>query len=473
MGKTLAVFTCFLSACIFVDGCSRATPIPTPPQPAPGVLAIDAADNPTPQRSAKSYRIGKSTIPAGDFEALKRAITAARKDMPQQDPNRPRLIVQANANVDAKAIAPVVLTAIRAGFEPVDLDGNLPVPVPRMEIPDQPPHDPICVRVLTSPVGTVSYEMTAVGAIDSERKLSELLKQFNDFVTREGSRPGTPIIVEPRGQTKDDYTLTAYSQAIRAGFIRFVSPPGPTTLYWSPPSNPPTRMKLRDVPTAYPPPSRPRPLESKLFDVPIACPPPSTPGPPKSKLFDVSTEAHHIVYICDRSGSLAPVFQEVQHELVKSIAHLRTDQDFAILMMAHDRPLELHSDGLLSGEMQNKLKAVKFLKQVTPTGTTTLLPSLKRAFGLLGTADKTKPGKVIFILTDGDFAGIAGSYTAEDGRKLAGNDAVIHYLRDHNADKAVQVNTILLYNKEDDAVKVHKQIAAENGGQFRLVTEDE
>ena len=431
MGKTLAVLTCFLSACIFVNGCSRATP--TPPQPAPGVLVIDAADNPTSGQKARSYRIGNSTIPGGDFEALKRAIIAARKGMPQQDPNQPRLIIKADARVAAKAIAPVVLTAIRCGFEPVDLDGNLPALVPWTQVTDQPPPDPILVRVLTSFDGTISYELTGVGpAIVSERELRELLK-----VKREKSTPDTPILIEPMGQTKDEFTLTAYTQAVHAGFVRFIPWPGPLTSpsNWHPPSNQPAKMKL--------------------FDVPI--------------------EAHHIVYISDCSGSMITSFQRVQFELTRSISRLRPDQDFTILIMAEDRSRELDPNGLRRAKMENKLKAVRFLKVITPLGTTNLLPSLTRAFEVLASADKSKPGEVIFILTDGDFAGLSGGgvYTATDGRKLCGNDAVIQYLRDHNADKAVQVNTILLYNKEDYAVKVHKQIAAENGGQFRFVSEDE
>ena len=66
-----------------------------------------------------------------------------------------------------------------------------------------------------------------------------------------------------------------------------------------------------------------------------------------------------------------------------------------------------------------------------------------------------------------------GSYTAADGQELSGNAAVIQYLRDHNKDKGVQVNTILLFNKDDRPVKFMKQIAADNAGQFRLVAEDE
>lgn len=425
MGKTIAVLTCSLAACILLASCSRATPPPPPPRP--GVLIIDAADNSSPDQSAKSYRIGNSTVPAGDFEELHRAIIAASKHMPQQDPNRPRLIIEADANVAAEAIAPVVLTAINCGFDTVDLDGNLPAPA-RMQVSDQPPPDPILVRVLTSSLGTISYELTGVGpAIDSEHELRELLKR-----KREKGSPDTPIRVKPWGQTKDEFTLTAYTQAIRAGFTRFIAT-GPYRL--------------------GPPPNQ----------------------PPKKMLPMVPTQIHHVVYLCDRSGSLAPVFQEVQLELVRSISWLQPRQDFTILMMASDSSIELDPNGLLQANMDNKLKAARFIRDLTPSGVSTVLPSLKRAFEVLAAADKSKPGKAIYLLTDGDFAGISGgsSYTAVDGRKLGGNEAVIQWLRDHNKDKGVQVNTILLFNKDEDTAKVMKQIAAENAGQFRLVSQEE
>jgi cell wall assembly regulator SMI1 len=100
------------------------------------------------------------------------------------------------------------------------------------------------------------------------------------------------------------------------------------------------------------------------------------------------------------------------------------------------------------------------------------------ASGILWTclaADPNRTGKVIYILSDGDFSGMfAGSvYAGPDGKRLTGNDAVIQFLRDHNPDKAVQVNTILLFSQDEDAIKVFKQIAAENAGQFKHVSQDD
>jgi len=144
-------------------------------------------------------------------------------------------------------------------------------------------------------------------------------------------------------------------------------------------------------------------------------------------------------------------------------------------MMGNDKSIDLDGNGLLSGDMQNKLNAVRFLKDATAGGVTTALHSLKRAFEILKATDKNKYRKAIYILTDGDFGSFStsGSYTTRNGTVLNGNEAVIQYLRDHNADKDVQVNTILLYSCDRLANKVMKQIAAENGGQFHLISEDE
>lgn len=178
---------------------------------------------------------------------------------------------------------------------------------------------------------------------------------------------------------------------------------------------------------------------------------------------------------CDRSGSLAATFEDVRFELIRSISRLHAGQDFTILMMACDRSIDLDPNGLVPANMDNKVKAVEFMRDVTATGTTTLLASLKRAFEVLGAADKNKPGKVIYILSDDDFAGLSdgSSYTTRNGTKLWGSEAVIQWLRDHNVDKGIQVNPILLFNKDKYATEVYKQIAADNTGQFRSVSEDD
>ena len=103
-----------------------------------------------------------------------------------------------------------------------------------------------------------------------------------------------------------------------------------------------------------------------------------------------------------------------------------------------------------------------------------VLPALKRAFQLLKYSDPRRPGRLIYLLSDGDFAGISGGSTYKG---LDGNEAVVQWLRDNNpkqeAKGLVHVNTFLYLNKDAEAIKVMKTIKEENGGRFKLISRDE
>jgi hypothetical protein len=195
-------------------------------------------------------------------------------------------------------------------------------------------------------------------------------------------------------------------------------------------------------------------------------------GPPVG-VFGCWDRAHHVVYVSDRSGSMVCTFDEVRAELMRSISRLKGEQDFTVLMLASTAPREGPGKGLVPATDQNKARAVKFLGRVTG-GQTTLLPALRRAFELLAAADPDRPGKCVFVLSDGDFGGItAGSvYRAKDGRKLTGNEAVIQFLRDHNAAGGIRVHMILLWSQDPTAREVYQTIASENGGRFISVALD-
>jgi len=197
------------------------------------------------------------------------------------------------------------------------------------------------------------------------------------------------------------------------------------------------------------------------------------------KFFDSTAGAHHIVYLVDRSGSMAPTFERVRIEILKSISILRPEQDFTIILFGDGNFIEGPQKKIVLAKLENKVAAVNFLRDITASGPTTVLPALKRAFQVLKFADPTKPGRVIYLLSDGDFAGIAGGsqYKAADGRVLNGNEAVIQWLRENNLkdekNGRVRVNTILYLNKDEDAKKVMDTIAKESGGRFKLITTDE
>lgn len=82
-----------------------------------------------------------------------------------------------------------------------------------------------------------------------------------------------------------------------------------------------------------------------------------------------------------------------------------------------------------------------------------------RAFEVMDRADPGRKGKQIFLLTDGAFKD---------------NEAVLAAIRKRNASKEVHINTYLYGSSEDeDIVRVMKTIAAENGGLFKIVGDDE
>jgi len=202
-------------------------------------------------------------------------------------------------------------------------------------------------------------------------------------------------------------------------------------------------------------------------------------GGPKSRFFGSGGNAYHIVYVVDRSGSMAPTFQQVQNEMLKSISQLKQAQDFSIILFADNQFIEGPQKRLVSAELVNKIAANNFLKDITASSTTTVLPALKRAFQLLKYAEASKPGRLVYLLSDGDFAGISGGseYTGADGRVLNGNEAAIQWLRDNNPKDEkkglVHVNTFLYLSKDEEARKVMETIAKENGGRFKLISADE
>ena len=200
---------------------------------------------------------------------------------------------------------------------------------------------------------------------------------------------------------------------------------------------------------------------------------------PPSKFFDSAANAHHIVYVVDRSGSMAPTFEHVRLEILKSISRLQPEHDFTIILFADNQFIEGPQKRLVSANPENKRAADNFLKDITASGSTTVLPALKRAFEVLKYADASKAGRVIYLLSDGDFAGISSGsqYTAADGRVLNGNEAVIQWLWDNNPKEGktgrVHVSTLLYLSRDEEAIKVMETISKDSGGRFKSIIPDE
>jgi hypothetical protein len=184
--------------------------------------------------------------------------------------------------------------------------------------------------------------------------------------------------------------------------------------------------------------------------------------------------ARNVVYVVDRSGSMAKTFQEVKGEMVWSISRLSPSQKFHVVLFGDGQTIEGPRRGLVEADLENKVAAAEFLRQTEARGTTTALVALQRAFAVLSTRPAGE-SKLIYLVSDGDFSGLSGGsrYRAADGRMLDGNEAVLQWLADNNKGPKVHIKTVLLHSADASAVKVLKEIAQSNGGRFKYISPDE
>jgi hypothetical protein len=182
-------------------------------------------------------------------------------------------------------------------------------------------------------------------------------------------------------------------------------------------------------------------------------------GGTKGKFFGTGGNAHNIVYVIDRSGSMIDTFREVKTEMLRSIGLLQDSQSFHIILFAHGKPLEPKNRNLKRATYENKMAASDFLEPIFAVKDTNPVGAINRAFDVLSQARGR--GRLIYLLTDAGF---------DD------NQAVLDAISEKNAslrgDKKVLINTFLYGSKPEEAVRVMKQIAAENGGKYRYVPID-
>ena len=168
---------------------------------------------------------------------------------------------------------------------------------------------------------------------------------------------------------------------------------------------------------------------------------------PKSPFMGVSGNAMKVVYLCDSSGSMMNKFDTLRQELRKACDSLKPVQAFDIIFFSEDKFLALDRE-LLLAVPETKRKAYDFLDKTAPHGSSDPIPGIQAAF-------KAGP-QLIYILTDGDFPN---------------NDQVIQEIRKLNKDKKVKINTIAFMDRGEAYEKLLKQIADENGGLFKFVSD--
>ena len=414
---------------------------PARARPAVLVVRVAAKTNHDGGVLVEAYQIGKQTVAVDDAKSVSKAIQAAKGAAAVEGTRPLRMRILTHPDLPYSNLAPILRAAAACGVSNVSLavvrkgaPGGVP-PEPKT-VEFTPVGDEIFILIRTTSFGAV-YEMTGVPvAMVTPQELAAHLGA-------QKKRLGTNVTVRvyPEPDTPSEFVVAALTEARQAGF---------------------RRIELLQP--------RPRSPSGPL-------PPPwvETLGGPASRFFGARGNACHVVYVIDRSGSMAAMFDQVRMELLRSTSRLKPVQDFTVILLGNNKCIEGPGKKLVSADIDSKLAAVRFLKPITASGQTTVLPALKRAFVVLGQADKSKPGKLIYLLSDGDFAGVTGgsTYVTEKGRRLRGNDAVVQWLRDHNKEQAVRINTLLLHSKSKAAVKVFQTIAKENGGRYRHISPDE
>lgn len=164
----------------------------------------------------------------------------------------------------------------------------------------------------------------------------------------------------------------------------------------------------------------------------------------RAGFFGITSHMRRVVYVVDRSGSMTDSIDYAKFELKKSIGALDRSAQFHVIFYSSGPPLEMPQGRLVSATRAEKLAAFEFIDKVIAQGETDPSKALDRAFGV-------EPD-VIYLMTDGEF-----------------DVAIIDRVARLNKEKKVTVHTIgFLYRIGE---KVLKQIAEENNGNYKFVSE--
>lgn len=162
--------------------------------------------------------------------------------------------------------------------------------------------------------------------------------------------------------------------------------------------------------------------------------------------FGLTAQAGKVVYLVDRSGSMTDTMDMLKLELKRSISGLPPEVQFHIIFYSSGPPVEMPGRKLMPATPANRNRAWEFIRSTMPQGETDPAQALERAFAC--------GPDVIFFLSDGEFD--------------RGTVALVKRL---NADGKVRVHTIgYLYRTGEPVLK---EIAQQNGGMYRFVSEME
>jgi hypothetical protein len=179
----------------------------------------------------------------------------------------------------------------------------------------------------------------------------------------------------------------------------------------------------------------------------------------KSRFLGTGGNARKIVFVCDASGSMLSVFDDLKLRLRESIEKLRPIQSFNVMFFQETTVAAVDRNVLMMATPDNKRKAFEFMDKMFVRSSTNPIPALEMAF-------QQKP-ELIYLLTDGDFEG-------------PGNDAVVKYCQERTRDGKTKINTLAFIPKESeglaqqrDFVTALETIAKSSGGVYKGVNAEQ
>ncbi|GEM_PF-2330041 len=161
-----------------------------------------------------------------------------------------------------------------------------------------------------------------------------------------------------------------------------------------------------------------------------------------------------IVYIIDSSGSMFDTFDFFREEIKYSVGRMDPTQKFAVLMVS-DEVTEVagENEKLVYATQANKRAFEKAIDDVRAQSCgDDLLPSFEQAFK---TAFAMKP-RYIYFLTDGRF-----------------DPKLLTFVNELNTKQEVRINTYPFVNREPSYEAEMQEMAEDNGGKCKFISEDE
>ena len=152
-----------------------------------------------------------------------------------------------------------------------------------------------------------------------------------------------------------------------------------------------------------------------------------------------------VIYVVDRSGSMADTFNRVRAELKRSISSLRRSQKFHVILFNSGPPLESPPFRLVNATAASRKAFFEFLETVDPAGSTHPENALRRALSL--------GPDLIYLLSDG----------------INFDPALPGKLGEWNQDRRTRIFTIAYL--DPGGREMLESIAREHRGEFKFVSE--